>query len=225
VAAVHHALETVTQVSSAEWEHVASAAGAGRILVPTRSLPDADIPRPYARAPQERVDLLLSQYRNAGQVSRQATAAVGDIATAIRAPSRVLNTARAAIQTSPPGRSDGSPISDMRPGTRRGHFVIGGVGEKEREGRGEVESTLLGLGITQPELLQRGANIDTALQRLNNDVAAELGASRRAADAAVLDQADATAFTEHAPRPVDHAATAQEGRPARADREPPEPEA
>jgi hypothetical protein len=32
VAAVHHALETVTQVSSAEWEHVASAAGAGRIL-------------------------------------------------------------------------------------------------------------------------------------------------------------------------------------------------
>jgi hypothetical protein len=224
VAAVHHALETVTQVSSAEWEHVASAAGAGRILVPTRSLLDADIPRPYARAPQERVDLLLSQYRNAGQVSRQATGAVGDIATAIRAPSRILNTAQAAVQTSPPGRSDSSPIADVTPGTRRDHIAIGGVGEKQREGPGEVESTLLSLGIAHPELLHRGANIDTALQHLNNDVAAELQLQRREADTAAPAQATAATFTKHASRPVDPSATTQERRQARADREP-EPEA
>src|SRR5262249_21747520 len=145
-----------------------------------------------------RVDLLLSQYRNAGQVSRQATATVGDIASAVRAPSRVLNTARAAIQASPPGRSDSSPIADMTPGTPRDHFAVGGVGENKREGPGEVESTLLGLGIAQPELLQRGASIDTALQHLNNDVAAELQLQRRRADTAAPVQAAAATFTERA---------------------------
>ena len=71
VAAVHHALETVTQLSSAEWERVASAARAGRILAPTRSLADADIPRPYARAPRERVRpaALPIPQRRAGQPS------------------------------------------------------------------------------------------------------------------------------------------------------------
>ncbi|HYV32418.1 MAG TPA: hypothetical protein VEO53_15110 [Candidatus Binatia bacterium] len=99
VAAVHYALETVTQLSRAESEQISSAARAGRILVPTLSLPaKTDIPRPYARAPRERVDLLLSQYRNAGQASRQATATVGEIAMATRAPSQVLNAARAAVQ-------------------------------------------------------------------------------------------------------------------------------
>ena len=225
VAAVHHALETVTQLSSAEWEQAASAANAGRILVPTRSLPDADIPRPYARAPQERVNLLLSQYREAGQVSRQATAAVGEIAETVRAPSQVLNTARAAVQAGRPGRLDKGPAPDAGPGTWRDRPAVGHVGQEERKVLGKVENALLERGITQPELLKRAADIDTALQHLNNDIAAELSPSPRRANAPTLDRAATVALAEHAPRPADPAAAAQERRPVRVDREPPEREA
>jgi hypothetical protein len=221
VAAVHHALETVTQLSSAEWEQLASAARAGRILVPTRSLPDADIPRPYAPAPWERVDLLLSQYRNAGQVSRQATAAVGDIATAIHAPSQVLNTARAALQAD---QSDKRPAY-AEPGSWQEHPAVGHVGKEGRQVPGQVENALTESGVTQSELLERAADIDTALHRLNNDVAAQLNQSRGRANAATLERAATTAFAEHASRPERGAATTQERQPARADREPPEAEA
>jgi hypothetical protein len=122
---------------------VASAASAGRILVPTRSLPaEADIPRPYAHAPRERVDLLLSHYRSAGQVSRQATAAVGEVATAVRARSQVLNTVRAAIRGERLGRANKDATPDRGPGTRRDHYVIGHVGQNERKAPGRVESAL-----------------------------------------------------------------------------------
>jgi hypothetical protein len=55
-------------------------------------------------------------------------------------------------------------------------------------------------------------------------VAAELQLQRPGTDAA-LEQAVAATLTEHAYRPTDSPATAQGKRPARADREPPEPEA
>jgi hypothetical protein len=225
VAAVHHAFETLTQLSYAEGEQISSAARAGRILVPTRSLPaEADIPRPYARAPRERVDLLLSQYRNAGQVSRQTAAAVGDVATATHAPSQVLNTARAAVQAGRLGRPDKRPVPDTGPDTWRDHPAIGRAGQEEPKVPGQVESSLLDIGITRPELLQRGADIDTALQRLNNDVAAELHPSRPGADAAMPDRAATAALIHQASPTGAPETTAPRKRPAEPEREAPEPE-
>jgi hypothetical protein len=108
VAAVHHASHTLTQIARAEHDEVRAAGQAGRILVTTRSLPDDfDIPRPFARAPQSRVDALLHRYRAAGAVSREATAAVAVVAEATQGPSRVLTAADAAIH----GSTDGTPRS------------------------------------------------------------------------------------------------------------------
>ena len=50
VAAVHQATETLTQIAGADHSQIRAAADAGRLLVPTRSLPDRfDIPHPFAR--------------------------------------------------------------------------------------------------------------------------------------------------------------------------------
>ena len=53
----------------------------GRILVPTRSLPEKfDIPRPFVRAPRDRVDPVLAVYQDTGRVSAEAAAAIGGVA-------------------------------------------------------------------------------------------------------------------------------------------------
>ena len=95
---------------SAETEHdqLRAAAHAGRILVPTRTLPDDyNIPRPYATALPEHTGPLLARYRDASHASRQAATPIGRAADATGAPSRALTTARAATQDHPlsqPGR-------------------------------------------------------------------------------------------------------------------------
>ena len=77
VAAVHHACHTLTRLAWAQEGVIRTAAQAGRILVPTRSLPDdLDIPHPYTQAPREHIDRLLSGYRIAAHASNQATIAV-----------------------------------------------------------------------------------------------------------------------------------------------------
>ena len=51
LAAAHHACDAVTSLAYAQREQIRTAASAGRLLVPTRSLPDTmDIPRPFAPA-------------------------------------------------------------------------------------------------------------------------------------------------------------------------------
>ena len=99
VAAVHQATETLTQIAAAGHGQIRAAAQAGRLLVPTRSLPDRfDFPHPFAPAPRDRVDALLDAYHHARTASAQATAAVATIAADVRAPSHILTLARAAIR-------------------------------------------------------------------------------------------------------------------------------
>jgi hypothetical protein len=52
LAAAHHACDAMTSQAYAQRERIRTAANAGRLLVPTRSLPDTmDVPRPFAPAP------------------------------------------------------------------------------------------------------------------------------------------------------------------------------
>ncbi len=102
VAAVHQACETLAQLPQTEWEQINAAAQVGRILVPTSTLSsDYDVPRPFARAPRDRVEQVLAEYRGVTQASRQAANAAGEAAVAARAPSRVLLTARQAARKGP----------------------------------------------------------------------------------------------------------------------------
>jgi hypothetical protein len=61
VAAVHHACDTLSQLAAADLSQLTIASRAGRLLVPTRTLPESfDVPHPFAPAPGPRADPLLA---------------------------------------------------------------------------------------------------------------------------------------------------------------------
>ena len=196
VTAVHHACETLTSLGHAERDQIHAAGAARRILVTTRSLPDKmDIPRPFDPAPPDRIQAILAVCDQATRSAEEATAHVAAIAAAIGAPSRVLTAAR---QSTDPSRqalpADGTPASQMQE-TADGRFVA----SERPELPGPVEQTLYDLGITNPDLLQRGADIDRAGERLIIDAAADLGPGHLRPSATTLSRsAGAALVVNHA---------------------------
>jgi anti-sigma regulatory factor (Ser/Thr protein kinase) len=100
---------------------------------------------------------LLAAYRDAGSASDLALSAVASIAGNLKAPSRVLTTARAVAMTSP---ADPLPARNQpaaaRPAPGRPHLVP----------PGPVERILLDLDVTNPADLAQAAAIDTAADQL-----------------------------------------------------------
>jgi hypothetical protein len=177
VAAVHQASETLTRLAQAEQEQIRVAGQVGRILVSTRSLLpyEFDMWRPYTRAPQRRIEQLLSYYREAEHASRDAAAAVGAVAEVTLAPSRVLtadwSATDAAARTSFNHRGGQAGFYDSQ-------VLPGGSGDLPSEPRdlpGPVESKLLDLGVNSPDTLRRAVEIDRAGERLIIDAAAQQG--------------------------------------------------
>ncbi len=171
VTAVHHACQTLTQIAAADQEQIRTAANAGRLLVPTRSLPATyDIPRAFAHAPRGRVDQVLLAYRDAGTASTRVTAAVADVAAAVGAPSQILTSARAAAQ------AGGSrvPASGKQPAARPAAMRW-----RSREEAGPVERALQDLGVTSTAVLLRAAAIDQAGAQLIRDNRQAAAARRR----------------------------------------------
>ena len=157
VTAVHHACQTLTQIAAGDQEQIRAAANAGRLLVPTRSLPaSVDIPRAFARAPRGRVDQVLLAYRDAGTASTRATAAVADVAAAVGARSQVLTSARAAVQAgdglAANGKQRPAEPAKIRPSSR--------------SAAGPVERILQDLGVTSRSVLLRAAAIDKASEQI-----------------------------------------------------------
>jgi hypothetical protein len=189
VTAVHHACETLTSLGYAEREQIRAAGAAHRILVTTRSLPGTmDIPRPFAPALPDRIESLVSACDQTGRSAEEATAQVAAVAAAIGAPSRVLTAAREAAEQAEQGEPDrGDHARQMQEAADGRHFV----GEHP-ELPGPVERTLYDLGITSPDLLQRGADLDRASEQLIMD-AADLGPRRFRPSATTLSRSAGTA--------------------------------
>lgn len=218
VAAAHHACQTLEGLAHAEHDQIRAAAQAGRILVPTRSLPaEYDIPYPFARAPQERVEELLGSYTQAGQASRRAAEAVGTIAEIVQAPSRTLTLARSAVA----GHADRLQV----PGPGPGRIADANDNARAPAGPGPVETTLLDLGVTDPGLLAQSAEIDRHAERLIIDAAATTEARHRSHSPTGLSRSAGTAaLVNHALKSGDARAVALLRPPVRAQREPPERE-
>ncbi len=206
VAAVHHAADALALLADTEHERLRSAICANRILVPTRTLTDYyDIPRPYAPAPDEHTRALLSQYRDARHASCDAAVAIGRAAQATRAPSRALTAARAASQSASPARD--TTVQTAPLGQGHGPDVPG-----------PLQHTLLRLGITSPALLDRGADLDQASQRLLIDAADQLPHGHRRPRASTLNRRAASAAL------LNYALATTDGRSARLIRQPSSPE-
>jgi hypothetical protein len=190
VAAVHQATDALALLAETEHHQLRGAARAGRILVPTRTLDgDYDIPRPYGPAPQEIAGALLARYRDTTQASRQATATLGHAARATGAPSQILTTARELTHTTSPARQATDRQDEATPHGR----------DKAEDMSGPLQNTLLGLGVTRPALLARGAELDKAGQRLLIEAADEpLPAHNRPSAITLNKTAAAAALLNHA---------------------------
>jgi hypothetical protein len=221
VAAVHHTCETLTSLSYAEREQIRAAGAAQRILVTTRSLSDTmNISRPFAAALPDRIEALLSACEQTGRSAEQATAQVASIAAAIRAPSRVLTAVRQAA-----GPDDANGPSRVRTAHAQAAAESQRFAGKYRELPGPVERTLHDLGITNPELLQRGTAIDRAGEQLIIDAAHGLGPQRIRPSATALSRsADTSALANHALASGDPRASAPLHGPGSSERESPQAE-
>ena len=173
VAAAHHTCETLAGLADAEHDQIRAAARAGRILVPTRSLPEEyDIPYPFARAPHNRVEVLLGRYTEAGHTSRQAADAVSQVAEIVRSPSRTLALARPAVAGQPEHHADGTGLTRQDSAEPDDGTAAFGL-------PGPVESALLDLGVTDTALLARSAELDHEAEGLIIDAAVAADAHQR----------------------------------------------
>jgi hypothetical protein len=178
IAAVHQAVDAMAVVAETDGDAVVTASTAGRFYVPTRSLPAyKDVPRPFAPAPVTRCQALQKTYDVALHASRQAADALGELAIAAKAPSRVLAFARAAAseQSNRRGsqsRLDASIVRDLpSAGTPFAH-ARASTGQP-----GPVEQAIIDRGVSDPIVLLRAAAIDNAASHL----IAEAGNGTRAA--------------------------------------------
>ena len=149
VAAVHQATETMSQMATAGHGQIRAADQAGRLLVPTRSLPDRFRHPPPLRAsttrPRPRPARRLPQRTNR---KAQATAAVVMIAAKIGAPSHILTRAHAAARPDSEIRTSGQ----QKPAEPEAH--------NSQACPGPVERILHDLGVTNPAMLLRASAID-----------------------------------------------------------------
>jgi hypothetical protein len=196
VTAVHYACETLTSLGHAEREQIRAAGAASRILVTTRSLADRmDIPRPFAPAPPDRIESIVSACDQTARSADEATAHVGAIAAAIGARSRVLTAAREAGDPSRQTEPACSSHAHQMQQTADGQYL----NSERPELPGPVERTLYDLGITNPDLLRSGADLDRAGERLIIDAAADLGPRRSRPSAITLSRsAGAASVVNHA---------------------------
>ena len=157
LAATHHACDALTSQAYAQRERIRTAASAGRLLVPTRSLPDTmDVPRPFATALPDHIYALLRLCQDTAEAAAEASDRVGEAAAAVRAPSHVLTAARAAARA----------VHHASPSTQRPAASEPAVTGHFREDIGAVQAALRRLGVSSPDLLRRAADIDRASEQL-----------------------------------------------------------
>ena len=102
VSAVHHAVSAVVSVAATDGRAVDIAVRAGRLHVPTRTLPAGyDVPRKFGDAIPATTDALINAYQAAAAASELAAADLDRLATTVGAASRILGFARAAAQPGP----------------------------------------------------------------------------------------------------------------------------
>jgi hypothetical protein len=163
MAATHQAIDALALIAKADGQAVESAAAAGRLYVPTRSLPEEyDVPRPFAPAPVARCRVLHEAYGVALDATTMAARALDELALAAGAPSKVLALARAAAQFQAHQRGSQNRPDDDIPPVRLPAWESRTFTDRA----GPVEQAIRDRGISDPVVLLRAAAIDNAAWRL-----------------------------------------------------------
>jgi hypothetical protein len=168
LSAAHQAADALARVAATDITSVQAAARAGRLYMPTRSLPEGyDVPRPFAPALVSTVLDLQDAYRGAAEAGTRAARELDEIAIAVAAPSKALALARAAAvaQTRRRGGQDTWPGNDTSHDLPRADVSF-------RDSRattglpGPVERAVRKRRVHDPVILLRAAAIDNAARDL-----------------------------------------------------------
>ena len=168
VAAVHYTWAALAETAAADLRAVRAAVRAGRLYVPTRSLPaEYDVPRRFGPALPSQIADLQDAYQAAADTSAQAAIALGAVAEAVGAPSRVLALAHAAA------------AHQHRPVPRQHDESRNLAGQAARAGSGlapgPVEQAVTQFGPVDDLVILRAAAIDRAAHSLLAGVARASG--------------------------------------------------
>ena len=161
LAAAHEACDAMNRLASADRRQVHALASAGRLLAATAPGPDTlDMLGPLAPAPPDRTGALLTLYEFTARASADATTAVSEAASAAGAPHRI-----ALPEMTGQAGDWGDPAAEPEAAE---HLAEAQAAYEP----GRVEQTLRGLGITDTNLIRRGAQIDRATEQLITQAAA-----------------------------------------------------
>jgi hypothetical protein len=165
--AVHHSFHTLTEVAEAELNQARTAGTTGRLVVPTRSLPeDFDVPYRFAPAPATQCEPLLSSYQLAHQASREGTDAVAEVAAEIGGPSHILSTLRQVARHGERASARHGLRSATTTGSRDASGSRAGLSSPMPPPPGPVERILLDLNIADRADLDQAAALDIAADQL-----------------------------------------------------------
>jgi hypothetical protein len=165
VAAAHQAVDALARIAMTDIEAVKAADRAGRLYVPTRSLPeDENVPRPFAPAPTARYRALHDAYQAALDASMQTVHVLDKLTVATKGPSMPLALARvaASVQSHRRIRVGNDDLTHALPaGTTPFMVSHGSAGQA-----GPLEQAMIERRVSDPALLLRASAIDNAACRL-----------------------------------------------------------
>jgi hypothetical protein len=201
VAAVHHAMDSLAQVGDADLRAVDAATQARRIYVPTRTLPEYyDVPYRYGKATPAATAALVDAYEAACRATDRAVVGLDTVAITVKAPTRVLATARAAISPAPDTGERRTVAAPGQPGQRSATSA-----PRPPDWPGSVEQAVRNADSPDLILLMRARAIDKLADKLiaeakqpPQDVDAAGGADARG-PSAVLARSPARVASENFP--------------------------
>lgn len=166
LSAVHEAAGALELMAAADLNAVGVAASAGRIHVPTRTLPDGnDVVYRYGNATPQRTSALTAAYRTAHAATSDLVTELDSIAITMNAPSQALATARTATRTQPEPTAD-RPAQGRPPGAGRPGAPAGDREDVAFIHPGPVERTVRAVGAVDEVMLLRAKALDKAASTL-----------------------------------------------------------
>ena len=167
LAAARDACDAMNRLASADRRQVHALASAGRLLAATGPEPDTlEMLGPLAPASPDRTGALLTLYEFTARASADATTAVSEAASAAGTPHRI-----ALPEMVSRAGDHGDPAEAPEAAEQLAHA-------QATYEPGRIEQTLRGLGITDTNLIRRGAQIDRAAEQLITQAAAREEPSR-----------------------------------------------
>lgn len=162
VGAVHQVVDTLAWMCPAELSAVDAAIRAGRIYVPTRTLPEYyDVPYRYGNATPAATAALLDVYQAACTATDHAVTGLDAVAVTINAPTRVLAAARAATGPAADTGERHTAAAPGQPGQRSSAST-----PQRPDWPGSVERAVRNVGSPDLILLMRARAIDKLADKL-----------------------------------------------------------